>query len=113
MKELNLPLKHNQLIVARNFGLMREDDRYWCKDLISEGMADHRWMLLTAEVRIKNPYSDHYIGKFTFAFKSVYTKITAIGCGDIHVYISPKVFFLYNGLHGFHGCELKNRLQLT
>ena len=37
VKDLNLPMKHNQLVVARFISLIREDERYWCRDLLAEG----------------------------------------------------------------------------
>jgi len=52
VKELDLPLKHNQLIVAKHFSLMRENSRYWCKDLLAEEKAVERLKIL--KVTIKN-----------------------------------------------------------
>ena len=51
IKQLDLPVKHNQLIVARIFSEIREDNRYWCRDLLSEGKRSYRWKLLNTKVR--------------------------------------------------------------
>lgn len=50
VKDFDLPLKHNQLIVARNFSLMREDTKYWIKDWLTEEKVKERMRLLTTEV---------------------------------------------------------------
>lgn len=50
VRELNLPLKHNQLVVVRFISQIRDDDRFWCKDLLAEGMTKRRWEILTTKV---------------------------------------------------------------
>ena len=50
MRELNVPLKHNQLVVVRFISLIRDDDRFWCRDLLAEGMIERRWEILTTKV---------------------------------------------------------------
>ena len=39
-------MKHNQNLVAKVFNNMRDDDRYWCKELLREGKMDERLKLL-------------------------------------------------------------------
>lgn len=51
VKELGLPLKHNKLSVMRFFTLIRDDDRYWCKDLLTEERDSLRWKILTLKVK--------------------------------------------------------------
>ena len=50
VNDLNLPLKHNQLVVARFISLIREDARYWCRDLLAEGKRDVRREILLQKV---------------------------------------------------------------
>ncbi len=51
VRELDLPMKRSQVIVARTFNEIREDSRYWCSDLLSEGKRSLRKNILTTAVR--------------------------------------------------------------
>ena len=50
MRELDIPLKHYQLILTRTFTSMREDENYWCHDLLLESKKSYREQLLISEV---------------------------------------------------------------
>ena len=50
VKDLNLPLKHNQLLVARFISQIREDDCYWSKELLSAEKKEGRQEILKLEV---------------------------------------------------------------
>ena len=52
VNDLNLPLSQNQLVVTRLLSLIREDDRYWCKDLLAEGKGQARRELLKLKVTL-------------------------------------------------------------
>lgn len=51
MKELDLPLKRNQLIVAKFISQIREDDAYWCKELLAAENNMSRQEILTLKVK--------------------------------------------------------------
>ncbi len=51
VKDLNLPLKHNQLTVAKFIGQIREEDCYWCKDLLAAENNEGRQEVLKLEVK--------------------------------------------------------------
>ena len=50
VSELDLPLKHTQLVVMRYISVIRDDGRYWCRDLLAETRSKRRWQILTTEV---------------------------------------------------------------
>lgn len=45
-------MKHNQLLVVRYISVIRDDERYWCSDLLAEGKGWQRRDILTTKVRI-------------------------------------------------------------
>ena len=47
---MDLPLMQNQLLVVRYISLIREDERYWCRDLLAEGKGQQRWDILNSKV---------------------------------------------------------------
>ena len=55
VKDLNLPLKHNQLVVAKFISQIREDDCYWCKGLLAAENNEHRNEILKLEVKMFLP----------------------------------------------------------
>jgi hypothetical protein len=46
VRDLALPVKHNQSLVTKVFNHFRDDDRYWCKELLKEGRMDERLSIL-------------------------------------------------------------------
>lgn len=50
VRELDLPLKHNQITVVKFITLIRDDERYWCNELFAEGKSERRWEILTTKV---------------------------------------------------------------
>ena len=50
VSELDLPVKHTQLVVMRYISVIREDGRYWCRDLLAENRSKRRWQILTSKV---------------------------------------------------------------
>ena len=52
MKDLDLPLKHNQLVVAKFISQVRVDDCYWCKDLLAAENNEGRHKILKLEVSV-------------------------------------------------------------
>ena len=50
VSELDLPVKHTQLVVMRYISVIREDGRYWCRDLLAETRSKRRWQILTSKV---------------------------------------------------------------
>ena len=43
---MDLPLRFNQALVMKHFSQMREDDRYFCPELLAEGKKAERLELL-------------------------------------------------------------------
>ena len=52
VRELDMPLHHNQLLVVKFITLIREDDHCWCNDLLTEGMRRRRLELLSSKARL-------------------------------------------------------------
>ena len=50
VEELDLPLKCNQLVVAKFISLIREDGCYWCKELLAAENNEGRQKILKLEV---------------------------------------------------------------
>ena len=50
VNDLNLPLKHNQLVVAKFISQIREDDCHWCKYLLAAEKNEFRREILTLKV---------------------------------------------------------------
>ena len=50
VNDFNLPLKYNQLVVAKFISQIREDDCYWCKYLLAAENNEIRHNILTSEV---------------------------------------------------------------
>jgi hypothetical protein len=61
---LNLPLKHNQLVVAQFISLIRVDDCYWCKDLLAAENNESRQKILKLEVNTGNKTLNDIISLF-------------------------------------------------
>lgn len=46
VRELDLPLRFNQALVTKQFNQMREDECYFCHELLAEGKEEDRLNLL-------------------------------------------------------------------
>ena len=78
---MGLPLKHNQLIVAKFFSHIRDDDHFWCKDFISEGKEGLRWDMLTSSVRERTSNKiEHTIIAAIVSFCSVMLTLACTTC---------------------------------
>ena len=64
VKDLNLPLKHNQLVVANFISQIREDDCYWCKELLAAENNERRKEILKMKVKRILPVVSFDGGRF-------------------------------------------------